>query len=242
MPGAEARATRAGAGTATGAATGAEAGAEAGATRAGTPAAGVVVPVRAFALGKSRLGSHLGADERAGLVRAMADRVVSAAGELPVAVVTGDAEVARWASGRGVLLVDDPGGLDAAVAAGVSAVAALGVARVVVAHGDLPEARSLAGLADPGSLPLVVAVPCHRDDGTPVLSLPAADAARFGFAYGPGSFRRHLAEARRLGLAVRVVRRPDLRHDVDRPDDLLHLLELPDLPVPGPSAAAPSPS
>ena len=39
----------------------------------------------------------------------------------------------------------------------------------------------------------------------------------FKFAYGPGSFRRHAAEARQRGLAVRVVRDRDLAFDVDSP-------------------------
>jgi 2-phospho-L-lactate guanylyltransferase (CobY/MobA/RfbA family) len=45
----------------------------------------------------------------------------------------------------------------------------------------------------------------------------------FRFSYGPGSFRRHAAEARRLGLGWRVVRDPRLSRDVDRPEDLLGL-------------------
>ncbi len=64
-------------------------------------------------------------------------------------------------------------------------------------------------------------VPCHRDDGTPVLSVPTD--VDFHFAYGPRSFRRHAAEARRLGLGVRVVRDRDLGFDVDVPDDLVSL-------------------
>ncbi len=64
-------------------------------------------------------------------------------------------------------------------------------------------------------------MPCHRDDGTPVLSVPTA--AEFRFAYGPGSFRRHAAEARRLGLGLRVIRDRDLAFDVDVPDDLVEL-------------------
>jgi 2-phospho-L-lactate guanylyltransferase len=73
-------------------------------------------------------------------------------------------------------------------------------------------------LARDGSRPVVALVPCHRDDGTPVLSVPTT--VPFRFAYGPGSFRRHAAEARRLGLGVRVVRDADLAFDVDLPGDL----------------------
>jgi 2-phospho-L-lactate guanylyltransferase len=69
-----------------------------------------------------------------------------------------------------------------------------------------------------GGQAIVTIVPCHRDDGTPVLSLPTGTG--FRFQYGPGSFRRHAAEARRLGLGVRVVRDPNLAFDVDTAADL----------------------
>ena len=95
------------------------------------------------------------------------------------------------------------------------------MARVLIAHADLARARSFERLIADGDRPVAALVPCHRDDGTTVLSLPAGTA--FRFAYGPGSFRRHAAEARRLGLAVRVVRDPDLAFDVDVPDDLAAL-------------------
>jgi 2-phospho-L-lactate guanylyltransferase len=64
----------------------------------------------------------------------------------------------------------------------------------------------------------VTLVPDRRDDGTNVVSVPTD--AGFAFSYGPGSFRRHAAEARRLGLPVRVLREPGLGWDVDIPDDL----------------------
>jgi 2-phospho-L-lactate guanylyltransferase len=93
--------------------------------------------------------------------------------------------------------------------------------RVVVAHADLPFARSLDPVDGDGVDPVAALVPCHRDDGTPVLAVPVA--APFGFAYGPGSFRRHVDEARRAGLTVRIVRDPDLAFDVDVPADLERL-------------------
>jgi len=65
---------------------------------------------------------------------------------------------------------------------------------------------------------VAVLVPDQRDDGTPVLSVPTH--AGFAFAYGPESFRRHLDAARSVGLAVRVVRDPELAFDVDTVDDL----------------------
>ena len=99
--------------------------------------------------------------------------------------------------------------------AGVGRLAAAGASEVLVAHGDLPLARGLAQLAGFDGVTLV---PDRRDDGTNVIGL--APGCGFRFAYGAGSFARHRAEARRLGLAVRVVREPALAWDVDIPDDL----------------------
>jgi 2-phospho-L-lactate guanylyltransferase len=185
------------------------------------PTCGAVIPIRAFALGKARLAASLGVTERAGLARRWAEQVVQAATPMPVLVVSSDGEVQDWARSLGLEVLDDPGTLDGAATAGRDHLRATGCARVVVAHADLPRAHDLARLARDGSQPIVAIVPCHRDDGTPVLSVPTS--VDFQFAYGPASFRRHAAEARRLGLGVRVVRDRDLAFDVDVPDDLLAL-------------------
>jgi 2-phospho-L-lactate guanylyltransferase len=186
-----------------------------------TPATGAVIPIRAFALGKARLAASLESAERAALGRRWAEQVAHAAAPMPVVVVSSDPDVRAWASDLTLDVLDDPGTLDAAAAAGRDHLRTGGCTRVVVAHADLPRARDLARLARDAAQPIVALVPCHRDDGTPVLSVPTA--ADFRFAYGPGSFRRHAAEARRLGLGLRVVRDPDLAFDVDIPDDLVTL-------------------
>lgn len=176
----------------------------------------VLIPVKAFDQAKRRLESTLPRPERVNLVRAMATHVIAACAPLPVAVVCDDEEVAGWASALGAAVLWAPGrGLNGAVAAGVAHLARAGAQWVTVAHGDLPHARGL------GTLPPfegVTLVPDRRDDGTNVLRLPAV--GDFRFAYGPGSFRAHRAEAKRLGLAVRVLRVPDLAYDVDWPADV----------------------
>jgi 2-phospho-L-lactate guanylyltransferase len=184
--------------------------------------ASVVIPIRSFEAGKSRLGAELDAGRRAELLRAMAENVVAAAESMPVAVVSNAGEVRRWAAALGLIVLDDPGTLDLAAAAGFGWAAAAGFGRVVVAHADLPLARSLAPVVTDGCRPVVTAVPCHRDDGTPVLSVPTT-ASGFVFAYGPGSFRRHAAAARAAGLAFRVRRDGRLGRDVDAPEDLVGL-------------------
>jgi 2-phospho-L-lactate guanylyltransferase len=178
--------------------------------------AAVLVPVKAFGVAKGRLAAILGPAERAELARRMADRVIAAAGPLPVHVVCDDDAVAAWAEGAGTQVLWRPGhGLNGAVADGVASLAKLGVAHVVVAHADLPLAHDLASLVVPDVITLV---PDRRDDGTNVIALPSR--VRFRFAYGPGSFHHHRAEAGRHGLGVRVWRDARLGLDVDLPDDL----------------------
>jgi 2-phospho-L-lactate guanylyltransferase len=180
------------------------------------PTAAVLIPVKAFGLAKARLAGVLSAPDRAALARSMAEQVVKAAGAAPVTVACDDDDVAAWARSMGAAVHWTPGlDLNGAVTSGVEALGAAGVGRVVVAHADLPDAIDLAALLASSD---VTAVPDRRDDGTNVLSLPTS--AGFCFAYGPGSFGRHEAEANRLGLAFHVLRLPELMHDVDGPDDL----------------------
>ncbi len=183
----------------------------------------VLIPVKAFHQAKRRLGTALSGPEREKLVRTMATHVVSACTPLPVAVVCDDEIVAAWAEDLGASVVWAPGhGLNGAVRVGVDRLAQAGARWVTVAHGDLPRAKGV------GTLPSfdgVTLVPDRRDDGTNVLRLPAG--ADFRFAYGPGSFRAHRAEATRLGLAVRILRSPDLAYDVDWPADFTELSTAP---------------
>jgi 2-phospho-L-lactate guanylyltransferase len=89
-----------------------------------------------------------------------------------------------------------------------------GLDRVIIAHADLAFVDDLTIM---DGLGVSIAPDRHRD-GSNVMCLPADSG--FRFAYGPGSFARHRAEAERLGLAVRVVEDPTLEVDIDDPDDL----------------------
>ncbi|HEY9558926.1 MAG TPA: 2-phospho-L-lactate guanylyltransferase, partial [Acidimicrobiales bacterium] len=176
----------------------------------------VVVPVKAFSQAKVRLTPRLDPATRAELARAMAARVLRAAGTLPTSVVCDDDEVAAWAQRHGAEVIWTPGlGLNGAVDAAVEQLAAGGVHQVIAAHADLPLATDLAWLAD---FPDVTLVPDRHGDGTNVACIPATSG--FRFAYGAGSFAAHRAEAARLGLTLRMVPDERLGWDVDVAADL----------------------
>jgi len=180
----------------------------------------VLVPVKAFTDAKARLATVLDEGDRERLARWTSERVLAAAGELPTYVACDNEEVADWARQHGATTLWHPGvGLNAAVNNSVASLREAGVTDVIVAHGDLPRVHSLADLAEPGTLTLV---PDRHGDGTNVIGVPTA--MQFQFAYGPGSFRRHLDAAVAAGLSVRVRRDPLLALDIDTPSDLAHPL------------------
>lgn len=176
----------------------------------------VLIPVKAFSRAKVRLAPDISSAERQALARRMATSVVQAAAPLPVAVVCDDPEVADWVEEVGARLLWTPGtGLNGAVRDGVNRLAESGVEHVVVAHSDLPLARTFERVA---GWPGVTIVPDRHRTGSNVVAVPTT--VGFRFAYGTNSYRRHVAEAMRVGRGLRIVHEPSLAWDVDYPGDL----------------------
>ena len=175
----------------------------------------VLVPIRSFDDTKSRLAGVLDATERRRLSMHMAEVVLGAAVDLPVRVVTADLDVVKWATRVATMVLwVDVRGLNPSVTTAVDLAREEGFTRAIVAHGDLPHARDLRVVTGPG----VVIAPDRHRDGSNVMGVPTD--AGFEFAYGPGSFAAHRAEARRLGLAFSEVVDESLAWDVDDPEDL----------------------
>lgn len=184
--------------------------------------AAVLIPIKAFSDAKARLAPRLDPELRERIARWTAERVLRAAGELPVHVTCDDVTVAEWSRAHGANVLLQPGkGLNNAVNDAIAELARLGCRHVVIAHADLARPRSLATLIRESTVTLV---PDRRGDGTNVISIPTD--CGFLVSYGAGSFRRHLATALALPSppAVEVVRDPFLALDVDTPADLAHPL------------------
>lgn len=194
-----------------------------------------VIAVRGGPDAKSRCAEALDGVDRARLTAAMLEDMLAAVARCADVsatwVVTPTPELAQLARRSGARVVRQkerqkgPRGLNAAFSQALSVVGERApYDPAVLMPGDLP-------LLEPDDLGAairllrthgVVLAP-SQDGGTGLLGMRAG--ARLSPAFGPDSFRRHAAEARRAALTVAVVVAGSLSHDVDRPDDLAHLLE-----------------
>jgi 2-phospho-L-lactate guanylyltransferase len=191
----------------------------------------VVIAARGGPSAKSRLAGRLDAAARAALVEAMLADMLAAlsAAEARVYVTTPTAALAQVAARAGamVILERGDGGLNGAFEAARRRIADLDPdGKVLLLPADLPrfeaqDALACLDLTAPGRL---VLVPADADGGTGALAMTAA--MPLPLAFGPGSFGRHLAAARSLGLEARVIHAASLAFDLDRPNDLDALLAL----------------
>lgn len=186
----------------------------------------LIVPVKPFGEGKSRLASIGSPDLRAELSQSWLTHVLTTAkawGRFAgIAVISRDAMVLALANALGALpIVEEGDDLNAALTQANAAVLAAGAEAVLALPSDLPllSATDLEGLyalaqAEPG----VVIAPSH-DGGTNALLLRPPQAITY--AFGEDSFARHLALATTAKLSRQVYRSPSLALDIDHPEDLL---------------------
>lgn len=179
-----------------------------------------LVPVKAFTQAKQRLTDVLSPAQRHRLARSLAEGVLASAADIAVFVVCDDEEVRDWASSQGATaLWTAELGLNGAVDDGVRSIAARGFDHVIVSHADLPLPASLTRVARRGTATFV---PDAARDGTNVMSFPLHRP--ISASYGPGSFERHCATARAVGISVEVRIDAHLALDVDTSSDLTHPL------------------
>lgn len=190
-----------------------------------------IVPVKPFAVAKSRLSPVLDAEQRAKLAEAMlCDTLATVTSEkriTGVCVVTSDPQAAFIAGRHGARVLDDTvGELNGALEAGrVWVKANAKAAPLLVVPADLPMARpiDLDKLLNRmrGSKTAVMAA-AHDGEGTNAIVL--SEDAQLPFAFGPGSFKRHLAIAEHNGIKVETPLIDGIARDLDRPEDIAPIL------------------
>jgi FO synthase len=193
-----------------------------------------VVPVKLFSRTKQRLAPLLSVEERAALARAMLEDVLSAlTGARSLAgilVITGDATAAAVAQAAGAIVVADTenAGTTPAVTAAARHLEQTGQGGMLVISADVPlvtPADIEAILAAHGVAPSVTLVPASDDGGTNALACSPPQA--LAFAFGEASLRRHRDAAQARGLTPAVLNLHRVGRDIDRPEDIAHLLRHP---------------
>jgi 2-phospho-L-lactate/phosphoenolpyruvate guanylyltransferase len=188
-----------------------------------------VIPVKPFALGKSRLAGALDAPSRTALNRTLFDHVFGTAaaglGAGRIAVVTSDSALSASVDARGAHGIVDMGDLNTALGKACRFVADRGAQAIMVLPSDLPfvskdDIAALASAVPPA--PNLVIAPDASEQATNALVLSPPDPDFFHF--GPSSFAAHLHAARERGMTIEIVRRPGLAFDLDTPEDYQEFL------------------
>ena len=186
----------------------------------------LIVPVKPFGEGKSRLALAASTELRAELSQRWLIHVLTTAqawGRFAgIAVVSRDPAVLALADTLGTLAVAESGDdLNAALRQAGDVVVAIGAEAVLMLPSDLPllsaeDLQELYELAEEGES---VSIAPSYDGGTNALLLRPPDA--IPCAFGEKSCARHLALAAAAGLPCHVYHSSTLALDIDRPEDLL---------------------
>ncbi len=192
-----------------------------------------ILPVKTLSRAKQRLQPGLDPPIRRQLAEAMLCDVLDALARTQldeIIVVSGDETVRQIGLDAGArVLEDQEQGHNAAAACGIQAALELGADRVLLVPGDCPaldpaELDTL--LARTIAPPSALIVPDRHGTGTNALVLTPPGALHPSF--GPGSAQRHAADAAAAGVHYEVVDVPSLALDIDTPEDLAALANLPD--------------
>jgi 2-phospho-L-lactate/phosphoenolpyruvate guanylyltransferase len=188
----------------------------------------IAVPVKSLERAKGRLAPVLSPPERAALTLAMLCDALDAClrqDGWETCVVSPDPGLLEVSARMGASPFHDDSGTLLAALRQVESRVAGPRAELAVLLADVPTV-TVASLREALAVDAaVVAAPASSDGGTNLLIRwpPTVIPARFG----PNSFGRHRWAARRARVTFEEVRDPALAFDVDRPADLVALLESP---------------
>lgn len=188
-----------------------------------------VVPVKRFAVAKSRLAPGVEEMRKPELVAAMVADVLEAIAAARLVdrtiVVSREPRAAELAAAAGAELLSDfeDSSHSAAALAGIAAAEAAGAGCVALLPGDCPllDPRELDKMLTGVPDPYVAVIPDRHGTGTNALVLAPPSAIEPSF--GEGSRERHVAAARAAGIPFGVEELPSLGLDLDTPADIVAL-------------------
>ncbi len=186
-----------------------------------------IIPVKPLNRGKSRLEGVLSPDERKQLSEMMFRRVLTTVKSVPqitgALVISRDPHALAIARDLGAHTVQESGALELnnALMRATQVVGGWRGGAVLILPADLPliTVEDVQGVTELGqeNMTVVVATDNHEDGTNAMLIRPPG---LIPYAYGAGSFQRHIALAKEAGATVKVYHSDRLALDIDMPADL----------------------
>lgn len=192
-----------------------------------------IIPVKPLNRAKSRLSHVLSPEERQQLAEMMFRRVLEVVRTVPqimgTLVVSRDSKAIGIARDYGARTVQESGTpeLNLALMRATQVIMRWKVTATLILPADLPliAGEDIAGMIEMGQTDrsVVIATDKHEDGTNAMLLRPPG---LIEYAYGPGSYRRHIELARAAGATVKTYHSERLSLDIDMPDDLKSYREL----------------
>ena len=186
-----------------------------------------IIPVKPLARAKSRLATVLSPEERLQLAENLLRHVIATVRSVPeiagTLVISRDTKALSIARDAGAHTVQESGTpeLNNALMRATSVVKGWRSAAVLILPADLPlvDAEDVRGMLDLGQddNTIVIATDDNEDGTNAMLIRPPG---LIPYAYGTGSYHRHILLAREAGAAVQTYHSERLALDIDVPSDL----------------------
>jgi 2-phospho-L-lactate guanylyltransferase len=187
----------------------------------------VIIPVKPLNRAKSRLSGVLTPDQRRQLAESMFRHVLEVVRDLPqvmgALVISRDSKALSIAREYDAKTLQESGTpeLNSALTRATQVVISWGVESVLVLPADLPlvTAEDIVNMIelDSGLMSVVIATDQNKDGTNALFMRPPGIIP---YAYGPGSYQRHMALARQARVDVQTYFSERLALDIDLSDDL----------------------
>ena len=195
----------------------------------------VIIPVKPLNQAKTRLSQILTPEQRQHLAETMLRHVLGVVQHVPqlmgTLVISRDNKALAIAREYGARTVQESGApeLNSALMRATQVIGRMNASAILILPADLPliVPEDVQGIIHKGeSEPSIVIATDQHNDGTNALFI--RPPGMIDYAYGAGSFRRHIEKAREVGADVHIYQSERLSLDIDMPADLKFYTELPE--------------
>ena len=186
-----------------------------------------IIPIKPLRRGKSRLSSVLSEDKREGLNKYLLSYTLQCLKNIReidhILVISYDPSALSLARkfGARTVLENRNTNINRALRKATIAAKAINSSKILIVPADLPLITKddiLAVIKNSGNPPEIVIVPDRKMSGTNVLLVNPIGAIKYDF--GEWSFRKHIEQAERKKINIKICKRKNLSFDLDLPEDL----------------------